>query len=166
MSMQAGLKAGAIGAGVLIVLALLSLIPIPFLSCFCCLLIFAAWVGAGLLAARYSPAPRAAGATAGAGAIAGAVSGLGYGVVTTIVSVIRAVMGGAAAAASQLPPQLLQQMQQSGMDPQTYQQIVGFVAAPGGAAVAGSLCCIGGLVLGAVLGAVGGAIGASVFKQA
>jgi len=166
MSMQAGLKAGGIGAVVMIVLALLGLIPIPFLGCLCCLLVFAAWIGAGVLAANFSPAPRTSGAAAGAGALAGVISGLGYGLVLAIVDVVRAATGaGAAALSSAFTPEMLQQLQQAGIDPQTFTQITTFMASTGGAALVGSLCCIGALVLGAALGAVGGAIGAAIFKS-
>ena len=161
MSMQAGLKAGGIGAGVMVVLALLGLIPIPFLGCLCCLVVFAAWIGAGVLAANYMPAPRTSGGAAGAGALAGVLSGLGYGVVTAIAAVVRAAMGGGAAASSFLTPDMLQQLQQAGVDPQTFSQVTTFMASAGGAAIVGSLCCIGALAL----GAVGGAIGAAIFKS-
>jgi hypothetical protein len=164
MSTQAGLKAGGIGAVVLIVLGLLSQIPIPFLGCLCCLAIFAAWIGSGVMAANFMPSPRASGQAAGTGALAGLVAGLGYGVVITIISVVRAAMGGASAAAQYLTPQMMQQLQQSGVDPSQIAPVIAFVAAPGGAAIAGSLCCIGALVVGAVLGAVGGAIGAAIYK--
>jgi hypothetical protein len=166
MSMQAGLKAGGIGAAVMIVLALLGMIPIPFLGCLCCLVVFAAWIGAGVLAANFSPAPRTAGGAASTGALAGVVSGLGYGLVTTIAAIVRAAMGtGAAAVSSMLTPDMLQQLQQAGVDPQTFSQITSFMASTGGAAIVGSLCCLGALVLGAVLGALGGAIGAAMFKN-
>jgi hypothetical protein len=149
----------------MVVLALLGLIPIPFLGCLCCLVVFAAWIGAGVLAANYTPAPRTSGVAAGAGALAGVLSGLGYGVVTAIAAVVRAAMGGGAAASSFLTPDMLQQLQQAGVDPQTFSQVTTFMASAGGAAIVGSLCCIGALVLGAVLGAVGGAIGAAIFKS-
>jgi len=165
MSTQAGLKAGGIGAAVVIVLTLLGLIPIPFLGCLCCLLIFAAMIGAGVMAAKFSPAPRTSGSMAGAGAIAGVLTGLGYGLVTAIVAVVRATTGGAAAVSSFLTPDLLQQLQQAGVDPQTFSSILSFTASTGGAAVFGSVCCIGALLIGAALGAVGGAIGAAIFKQ-
>jgi len=166
MSTQAGLKAGGIGAAVMVVLALLGLIPIPFLGCLCCLLVFAAWIGAGVMAANFSPAPRTSGGAAGTGALAGVVSGLGYGVVTAIAAVIRAATGsGAAAVSSMLTPDVIQQLQQAGIDPQTFSQVTSFMASTGGAAIAGSLCCVGALLLGAALGAVGGAIGAAIFKS-
>ncbi len=168
MSTQAGLKAGGIGAAVMVVLALLGLIPIPFLGCLCCLLVFVAWIGSGVLAAKFMqvPPPRTSGGAAGAGAVAGVLSGLGYGVVTAIAAVVRAAMGGGAAAlSSALTPDMLQQLQQAGVDPQTFSQITTFMASTGGAAIVGSLCCIGALLLGAGLGAVGGAVGAAIFKS-
>ena len=166
MSTQAGLKAGGIGAAVMVVLALLGLIPIPFLGCLCCLLVFVAWIGSGVLAANFMQAPRTSSGAAGAGAVAGVLSGLGYGVVTAIAAVVRAAMGGGAAAlSSALTPDMLQQLQQAGIDPQTFSQITTFMASTGGAAIVGSLCCIGALLLGAALGAVGGAIGSAIFKS-
>jgi hypothetical protein len=85
--------------------------------------------------------------------------------VTLISTIVRAVMGGSAAITSALTPEMMQQLQQAGVDPQTFSQTFSFMASPGGAAITGSLCCLGALLLGAVLGAIGGAIGASVFKD-
>ena len=166
MSMQAGLKAGGLGAAIIIVLTLLGLIPIPFLGCLCCLVIFAAMVGAGVMAAKFSPAPRTAGGAAGTGALAGVLSGFSYGLVTGIVGVVRAATGSAANVLnSSLTPDMLQQLQEAGVDPQTFTDTFSFLTSPGGAALGGALCCVGALVLGAVLGAVGGAIGAAMFKD-
>ncbi len=159
MSMQAGLRAGGIGAAVGLVFGLLWLVPI--LGCVCCLVLFIVMIGAGLLAANFSPAPRTSGGAAGAGAIAGLLSGLGFGVGTTIAYTVQAATGATAAMA----PQVTQFMQQLGVDPQTIASSLAFATTPAGGAVSGSLCCIGALVLGAVLGAVGGAIGAAVFER-
>ncbi len=165
MSTQAGLKAGGIGAAVMVVLALLGLIPIPFLGCLCCLLVFVAWIGSGVLAANFMQAPRTSGGAAGAGAVAGVLSGLGYGIVTALTAVVRAATGGGAALSSALTPEMIQQFQQAGVDPQTFTQMMSFMASTGGAALVGSLCCIGARLLGAALGAVGGAIGSAIFKS-
>ena len=62
MAGKAGLKAGLIGGGVLVVLTLIALIPIPFLSCICCGVDLLVYLGVGALAANFLTPPRTAGA--------------------------------------------------------------------------------------------------------
>ena len=62
---QAGLKAGAVGAGVIVLLNLIGLIPCA--GCVTCILGLLAYVGAGALAAYWLPPTRTAGQGAGAG---------------------------------------------------------------------------------------------------
>ncbi len=157
MSMKAGLKAGGIGAAVGLVFGLLLMVPV--LGCICCLVFFLILIGAGILAAKFSPAPRSSGGTAGVGAIAGLLSGLGFGVGTTITDVVQASTGATAAAI----PQMMQFFQELGINIPSID--TSFAASTPGAVLSGSLCCIGALVIGAGLGAVGGAIGAAIFKQ-
>ena len=165
MSTQAALKAGGIGAGVMVVLALLGLIPVPFLGCLCCLVVLGAWIGDGLLAVYFMPAGRTTGAAAGTGALAGLLSGVGYSLVVGVAGIIRAFMGGAAGASSYLTPEMLQQLEQAGIDPATYSDMFSFMAGTGGAFIGAGLCCVGALAMGAALGAVGGAIGAAVLTK-
>ncbi len=157
MSMKAGLKAGGIGAAVGLVFGLLLMVPV--LGCICCLVFFVILIGAGILAAKFSPAPRTSGGAAGVGAIAGLLSGLGFGVGAIITYVVQASTGATAAAI----PQLTQFLQELGINMQGID--TSFAASSAGGVVSGSLCCIGALVIGAGLGAVGGTIGAAIFKQ-
>jgi hypothetical protein len=158
MSMQAALKAGGIGAGVMVLLALLGLIPIPFLGCLCCLLVLGVWIGDGVLAVYFMPTPRTSGGAAGTGAVAGLISGVGYGLVSGIASIIRAATG---VASAYITPEMIQQLQDAGIDPQTFSLLTGTA----GGVLAAGLCCVTALVLGAGLGALGGVIGAAVLKK-
>jgi uncharacterized membrane protein len=162
MAGKAGLKAGLIGAAVMFVITLLSLIPtlIPRasgLNCVCCGLEFLAFAGIGVLGGFFLTPPRDAGAGAGAGAIAGVVSGLVDGVLAMIVAAIQmAIRGGDIIA--MLDPQQVRTLIDAGIDPEMLAIFSGW----GGVAIGGGLCCIGYLVIGAALGAIGGAILAAV----
>lgn len=156
--MQAWLKAGLIGAGVMIVLSLLGLIPLPGIGCIIFLLVILAYVGIGALAAYYLPPIRDSGRAAGQGALAALIASVVYGLFSLITSLIRASMFDASEVLAQLPPEMLQQMQQQGVDP-------GIFFGIGGAAIFGTLCCTLGLLLGAGLGALGGLIYASAQPQ-
>jgi len=150
---KAGLKAGVIGAGVVVVLTGLGQIPFPFVSCVCCLSALLAYAGAGALAGYFLDPPRTAGSGAGAGAIAGTISGIGG----TLVYSIASALGGAGALGdytSFLDPEMVQQLADAGIDPQSFATASGV----GGIAVIVGLCCITMLVLGALLGAMGGAL--------
>jgi MFS family permease len=70
------LKAGLIGGGVLILLNLLSVIPLPLLGCLTFLLEIVAFIGVGALAAYWFPPPRLSGRAAGQGALAGLLMGI------------------------------------------------------------------------------------------
>jgi len=152
---KAGLKAGLIGGGIVAVLQLLGLIPIPCLGCFLCLVILAVYVGAGVLAAFWLPIPRSAGDGAGAGAIAGVVAGIIGGVLGMIVSAIQfAITGGGAAIMSQIPQESLDALRDAGVDPGLFTGATSIGAVIG----VGALCCVGSMVIAAALGAVGGAV--------
>ena len=161
MAGKAGLKAGLIGAAVLVVLSLLSLIPIPALNCICCGVDFLVYIGIGVLGGYFLTPPRTAGTGAGAGAVAGVVSGLISGVVGTIIAVIQAAVGGAT---SMLDPGVLDMFGEFGaeIDPEMLEfftdPAMGAGAGIGAGAIGGSICCLAGLVVGAGLGAIGGAI--------
>jgi hypothetical protein len=153
---KAGLKAGLIGGGIVAVLQLLGLIPIPCLGCFLCLAILAVYVGAGVLAAFWLPIPRSAGDGAGAGAIAGVVAGIIGGVLGMIVSAIQfAITGGGATIMSQIPQESLDALRDAGVDPNMFTSI-------GAVLGVGALCCVGSMVIAAALGAVGGGVFAAM----
>jgi hypothetical protein len=149
------LRAGLIGAGVLVVISLLSLIPIVGLCSW--LLQLAALAGAGALAAYYIPPRREGGPAAGQGALAGLIAGVIAGIVSTILAPVSfATSGGTAAVINSLPPETLQQLSQSGFD-------LASVVNAGTVATVTALCCLpGGLIVGALLGALGGLVYAAV----
>ena len=153
------LKAGLIGAGVLIVLNLLGLIQ--FISCLTLPLTILAYLGVGVLAASYQPPPRQAGAAAGQGALAALVAGIIGGLVGWVITLIQGATGAAAQAIAQLPPEMLQQLEMlqadTGLTPQA---LAGF-----GALVGGGICCSVGVLLAVALGAAGGAIYAAIKPQ-
>jgi hypothetical protein len=154
---QAGLKAGAVGAGVIIVLNLIGLIPCA--GCIAGILGLLAYVGAGALAAYWLPPLRTAGDGAGAGAIAGVVAGIVGGIVNMIIAALRfAISGGPAAAMrqmGQLPPEVMRQFYNAGLDPKIFASIGGVIGIS-------AVCCVFGFILAAVLGAIGGIIFAAV----
>jgi hypothetical protein len=147
------LKAGLVGAGVVIVLNLLGLIPcVGLVTCF---LVLLGYAGIGALAAFWLEPVRDAGQGAGQGALAAMVAALLGGIVNTIVSTLQMAVADSAAALSQIPPEVLQQLQDAGVDPALF-------VGPGAGVLAGSMCCVGGLLLAAILGAIGGVIFAAI----
>lgn len=153
--MRPWLKAGLIGAGVMVVLSLLSMVP--FLSCLAFPLQFLAYLGVGGLAAAYMLPRRETGPAAGQGALAGLIASLASGLISLVVTPIAlAMQGGASAIINQLPPDVLQQFEQAGLDPS-------LLFNPGTLMGVAGLCCLPtGLIVGAVLGALGGLIYAAV----
>lgn len=151
--MSPWIKAGLIGGAVVAALNLLGLIPcVAIVSCALGLLIYA---GAGALAAYWMPPLRAAGPAAGQGALAGGLAALVGGIVNAIAATIQLAVADTATILSQIPPESLEQLEAAGIDPAAF-------TGPAAGAVYGSICCLGGLVLGAILGAIGGAIFAAV----
>ncbi len=157
--MQPWLKAGGIGAVILAILALVSLIPAVGLLC--CLAWPVVYAGVGILAASNVPPVRDAGRGAGQGALAAVLASFVGGIVLTIVDVVQSTALTAAQVQSLIPPQLLQQYEAAGGNPAVLQQLAG----PGGVALGGGLCCGVGLVVAAIVGAIGGAIYAGVKPQ-
>lgn len=162
MAGKAGLKAGLIGAAVIFVITLLSLIPILMpkasaLNCVCCGLEFVVFAGIGVLAGFFLTPPRDAGTGAGAGAIAGVVAGLVDGILGIIVAAIQVAVVGTDFV-SVLDPQQIEMLAEMGIDPGTFATFSGW----GGVAIGGGMCCIGYLAIGAALGAIGGAVLAAV----
>jgi len=152
---QPWLRAGLIGAAVMLVIGLIGLIPI--LSCLTLPLELFAFIGIGALAGSSILPRRAGGRAAGQGALAGLIAGLASGIITVILAPLGFNMaGGSNAIINQLPAQTLEQFEQAGIDPAMFFNTgtaTGFTA----------LCCLPtGLIVGAVLGALGGLIYASV----
>ena len=153
--MRPWLKAGLIGAAIMIVLSLLSMVP--FLSCLTLPLQFLAYLGVGGLAAAYMLPRRETGPAAGQGALAGLVAGLASGLISLILTPVSLAMtGGASEIINQLPPDMLRQFEQAGVDPSQLFNTATFTGVT-------ALCCLPtGLIVGAILGALGGLIYASI----
>jgi hypothetical protein len=147
------LKAGLIGAAVIVVLNFVELIP----GAVCCTWL-PEWVMlgcVGALAAYWMTPPRTAGPAAGQGALAGLVAAAIGGVVGVFLAVASSALFGAAQALSQVPPEFLREMQRSGIDPDLF-------LGPIGAGVFSTICCTIGLAIAAGLGALGGVIFAAI----
>lgn len=151
MTGKAGLKAGLIGAAIIFVLTLLS--QIPAVGCVCCGLNWLSYAGIGALAAYFLAPPRSAGTGAGAGAIAGLISGAIGGLIWTIIMAIQMAIAGTE---NLVDFRTMQQLADLGVDisPEMFAALSGV----GGVAIAGGMCCLTGLAVGAGLGAIGGAI--------
>jgi len=145
------LKAGLIGAVIVLVLNLIGVIPM--IGCLGLPLELLGYVVIGALAAFWMTPRRETGRAAGQGALAGLIASAVSGIVRAILTpVSMRLSGGTAAILSQVPPDSLQALQQAGIDPN-----VVF----GGGTMAGLVlvCCLPlGLLLGAGLGALGGLI--------
>ncbi|MBI1880185.1 MAG: hypothetical protein HYR94_18520 [Chloroflexi bacterium] len=149
MNTQAILKAGGIGAGVLIVLNILGLIPC--VGCITLILSLAAYVGVGVLAARWLPPPRDGASGAKNGAAAALVAGIVSGLVNMVIAGIQFAISGTSQlteAINNLPPEQAQALADAGISP----------AALGIGAVLGIGfgCCLLGMLIAAGLGAAGG----------
>lgn len=159
LNMGAALKAGLIGAGVLLVLSLIGLIPC--VGIINCILIPIAYIGIGVLAAYWLSPPRSPAAGAVTGGVAGIIGGLVGGVLQGIVSGIQYAVTGGARVFSQLPPEVIRQLRDAGVDPRLIQQ----VTQPGFFVLTLAICCFVGTVISALLAAGGGAVYASVSKE-
>ncbi len=151
--MSPWLKAGLIGAAVLVALNVLGLIPcVGLVTCFLGLLVYG---GIGALAAHWLPPVREPGAAAGQGAAAAVLAAVIGGFVNMILTTIQMSLLDTSAILSQLPAESLRQMEMAGIDPSIF-------TGPTAGLFYGGLCCLGGLILAAILGAIGGAIYAGV----
>jgi len=159
---KAGLKAGLIGAAVVLALTLLSLIPTVG-SCCSCLSILA-YAGIGVLAGFYLTPPRQAGKGAGAGAIAGLISGVIGGLASGIITAVQVATMSPREIMSQIPAWQWQQLKEYGVDPRMYESMLREYGSAFGYIGAG-LCCLGSLAVGAALGAIGGAVFAAAKKN-
>ena len=148
MAGKAGLKAGLIGAAVLLVITVLNQLlqisgGLVYVICGVNMLIYA---GIGVLAGFFLAPPRTPRQGAGAGAIAGLLSGGISGVVGFIILTIRMARG---MGYPGLDPQQMEQLAQSGLDPKLL-------------AIPGVVC---GMAIGAGMAAIGGAILAAVKSE-
>lgn len=153
MDMQAILKAGGVGAAILIVFDLLGLIPC--VGCLTFLLSFVAYVGIGVLAAYWMILPRTGGSGATNGAIATAAAALIAGVVGLVINGIYFAVTGSselAQAFADLPAEQLQMMSEAGIDPTMFTGL-GMAGVFG----IGAVCCGLWAIIAAGLGAAGGA---------
>lgn len=115
---RAGLLAGAIGAVILTLISLCSLVAPRISQAIACLVTLfdlALYVAMGVLAAHWLQTPRTAGRGLGAGALAGLVMGL----ITIVWTVIRFLSMGIATIVAQLPPEILRQLRESGIAPRS-----------------------------------------------
>ena len=158
MTGKAGLKAGLIGAAVILVLTLLS--QIPAVGCICCGATWLAYAGIGALAGFFLAPPRSAGSGAGAGAIAGLVSGLVSGVLWIIILAVQMAITGTGDIVSAIDPETMRQLSELGVD--ISPEMFALFSGVGGVALVGGMCCLTSLAAGAGLGAIGGAIFAAV----
>ena len=159
MSGKAGLKAGLIGAGALFLITLPNLLPtflppIPCLGCICCGLPLLAYAGVGVLAGFFITPPRDAGAGAGAGAIAGLISAVGSTIAWMITMGLQMLISGTQDVMSTLDPEMIRQISELGISPEMFAALSGVT----GLFIAGGMCCLVSLALGAGLGALGGLI--------
>ena len=159
---KAGLKAGLIGGAIVAVLQLVEIIPILCVGFFICLLSWATYVGAGVLAAYWLPIPRSAGDGAGAGAIAGVVTGILGGIFGMIVTALQFAITGGGAAIAQMPPELLDLFGDMDIDPGMFTSGAVTIGAVLGIS---AICCVGSMVIAAALGAIGGAVFASAQSE-
>jgi hypothetical protein len=145
------LKAGLIGAVIVLVLNLVGIIPV--VGCIGLPLELVAYGAIGALAALWMTPRREPGRAAGQGALAGLIAGAVSGISRAILTPLAMrLTGGTSAILSQVPPESLQALQQAGIDPNVIF---------GGGTMAGLMlvCCLPfGLLLGAGLGALGGLI--------
>lgn len=154
MDTPAVLKAGGVGAGVLILLTLLGYIPC--VGCITFILSLIAYAGIGVLAAYWMTLPRTTGSGALNGALATGAAALIAGVIGLIInSLYFAITGSSqiAQAIAELPPEQMQAMAQAGIDPTMFAGL-GIAGVLG----IGTLCCGLWLVIAAALGAAGGAV--------
>lgn len=155
MDTQAILKAGGIGAAILIVFTIIDLVPIPCLGCFTFLLSLATYVGVGVLAANWMSPPRTSGSGAKNGAVAALAAAIIAGFVGLIINGIYFAITGSSQltqAFADLPPEQLDAMAQAGIDPTMFTGL-GIAGVFG----LGAVCCGVWALIAAGLGAAGGA---------
>jgi hypothetical protein len=155
---QSLLKAGGIGAGVVVVLNLLGIIPLVGVVCCCLVIVAYAGIGAGYGYFTMQEGNAAdAGQFAIGGAIAAAAASVVAGIVNAIVQLILSTLGvGASTAAA------LSQLEGMDLPPEVASQLAGAAGFTIMGAIVG--ICIG-FFIAAALGAIGGAIYGSTQKD-
>ena len=161
--MSGWLKAGLIGAVMLVVLKVVEVVP-----CVICCGLPLEWVLFGCIGALavywIPPGARTMGAGAGQGALAGLITAAIGGVIGIGVNVVGATVLQPLQESMyrQLPPEILQGMFKAGVDPSMFTGAgTGVVDTIG----SGAVCCGVGLVVAAALGALGGLIFAAVKSE-
>jgi len=150
------LKAGLIGAAVVVVLNLLAFIPC--VGCFTVIPALLTYGCVGALAAYWMPPVRMAGPAAGFGALAGLITGVVDAIAGIFVAVISSLFWGSVAGVSQLPPEALRELHRAGIDP-AFLNMAGSAA---GALTCATICSGIFLLIAVGLGALGGLIFAAV----
>jgi hypothetical protein len=149
MDTQAVLKAGGVGAGVLILLSILGVIPC--VGCITLILGLAAYVGVGILAARWMTPPRDGASGAKNGAAAALIAGLASGLVNMVIGGAQFAISGTTSmteAINNLPPEQAAALAEAGISPAALG--IGTILGVGAG------CCLLGMVIAAALGAAGG----------
>jgi hypothetical protein len=149
MAGRAGLRAGLIGAAVMIVVTVVNRLvgtsgALVYVSCAISLLLYA---GVGLLAAFLHVPPRTPRQGATAGAIAGLISGGIAGIVGVAILAVQMSGGGGIPGVS---PEQMQQLLESGIDPTLLASIGAVCGLFGGLAVGAGAAAGGGAVLAAL----------------
>jgi amino acid transporter len=164
MIMSAWLKAGLIGGAILFILDVIGQIPV--ICCCMPLLMLAAYIIVGVLAASYMPVPRDSGKAAGQGALAAVVASFIGGLINLIISMVRTVVWSSTTQVGQvwtsLPPDVQYMLRDMGIEPEFFNQVNDFGSSLVGSTICGSVCCLGGILVAAALGAIGAAIYASM----
>ena len=149
--MPGWLKAGLIGAAILIILNLLNFIP--YLFCIILPITLLVYLVIGAMAASYMPPVRDTGRAAGQGALAALIAALVSGVIDFFIGLARTAairMPGF----GQIPPEILRQLEANGINPNQFFSAGGLLLA----AVFGLVCFSLVVLVAAALGAIGGAI--------
>lgn len=144
------LKAGLLGAAVIVGINLVGLIPC--VGCFTCFLAWVAYGCIGALAAYWMPPVREAGPAAGQGALAGVIAGAIGGAVGLILSLVGIAVFGPLAALGEM-------VEGAGVDPGA---LVGVGSGLVGSMMCGTGCYAIGIGIAAGLGALGGLIFAAM----
>jgi hypothetical protein len=160
--MSGWLKAGLIGAGILVAISVVGVIP-----CIGCCALPLEWVAfgcIGALAAYWIPPTRAMGTAAAHGALAALIAAAIGGVVGIGVDLVgEAVLGPAQLAwLNQLPPDVLRGLYEAGIDPR---MLAGEGVGAFTSVMGSSVCCGISLGIGAALGAVGGLVFAAIKQE-
>ena len=157
--MSGWLKAGVIGAVIVVVLKVLQVVP--YVNCCAVPAEWVAYGCIGALAAYWMVAERTMGSGAWQGALAALIAAAIGGVIGIGVSVVAAAVLGPSqiSVARTVPPEILSELAKAGIDAGA---IIRLGEGTAGTVTCGAVCCGVGLVIAAVLGAIGGLVFAVV----